>query len=140
VPAQEGDHKGSPPLCEKILLIYEKRSKVSCRGRGRRMSNKVKVTVLKTPTEAEILAADFAKEIVASISTKPCPQKEGQEYLVDGDWCQMPKGFCQHAWRVILPVVAIVAGGGRVPKEPALQNILSCPRGIKPTVFKIDRA
>ena len=103
------------------------------------MPNKVKITVLKTPTEEEILAEDFPKEVMESITTGPCPQKEGQEYLVDGDWCQMPKGFCEHAWRVILPVVTVVAGGGSVPKERALQNILSRPRGIKPTVFKIDQ-
>lgn len=104
------------------------------------MQNKVKITVLKTPTEEEILAEDYPDEIMKSLFTTRCYLPEKQEYWTESDYCSMPQGFCQHAWRVIFPVVlTMVSGGTRTSEEPALQNILSCPRGIKPTVFKIDR-
>lgn len=104
------------------------------------MPNNVKITVLKVPTEGEILAEDYPAEIKKSIFTGRCPVTEGREFSVDGDYCLMPEDFCQQAWRVIFPVVtALASGGSPFPNEPALQNILSCPRGIKPTVYRIER-
>jgi uncharacterized repeat protein (TIGR04076 family) len=103
------------------------------------MQNRVKITVLKTPTEEEMLAEDYPEEIMKSLFTQQCYLPEKQEYWTESDYCPMPQGFCQYAWRVIFPIVlTVVSGGSRTSKEPALQNILSCPRGIKPTVFKID--
>ncbi len=106
------------------------------------MPNKVNVTVLKIPTEEEILAEDYPEEIMNLIPTIQCPKftAEGQEFLVEeGVYAKMPENFCEYAWRVIYPfVLALVSGGSLGPKEQD-SDIVSCHRGIKPTVFKIER-
>ena len=105
------------------------------------MPNKVKVTVLKIPTEEEILAEDYPEEIMNLIPTIQCPKftTEGQEFLVEGAYAKMPENFCQLAWRTIYPfVLALVSGGSLGPEERDC-DIVGCHRGIKPTVFKIER-
>ncbi len=105
------------------------------------MSNKVKVTVLKVPTEKEILAEDYPEEIMNLIPTIQCPKfTEGQEFLVEGNYANMPENFCERAGTVIYPYVLALVSGGSLGSEKRDYDILGCPRGIKPTVFKIERS
>ena len=86
---------------------------------------------------------DFSKEFCREPVT-PCPVfTEGQEFIYDhsGDG-NKPTGFCEQAWNDIYPKGMTLAHKGTFlgwMKEDGI-SIVCCTDGIRPVVFKIERA
>ncbi len=102
-------------------------------------NRKCKITVIKCMFHEEL-----ANQYEPSASL--CPLfKEGQSYILDqnsmsGYWHLMGGTFCSEAWASISNYVDTILQGGTF-KTPSQENykIASCPNGIHPVIFKIER-
>jgi uncharacterized repeat protein (TIGR04076 family) len=98
---------------------------------------KCKITVLKTLL-LEDLAAEYGKKGIGK-----CPVLSiGQEFY--SSWAK-PDGFCDEAWKAIYHYVFALANGsdtffdGDWVEKPGMA-ICSCNDGLRPVIFKIERA
>ncbi|MGL4363444.1 MAG: TIGR04076 family protein [Cellulosilyticaceae bacterium] len=99
--------------------------------------NKVKITVLKTTLDKE-LVKEYGVEGLGA-----CPMlKEGQIFYAD---YAKPEGFCDEAWKAIYQYVFALAHGsaeqvfyyGDWIKKPGVA-ICSCNDGLRPVIFKLE--
>jgi len=98
---------------------------------------KCKITVLKT-----LFLEDLAEEY-GSKGLGKCPAHTvGQEFFAD---CAKPDGFCDEAWKAIYQYVFALSHGSQIfyygdwIDKPGVA-ICSCNDGIRPVIFKIERA
>ncbi len=104
----------------------------------RKPASRVKITVLKT-----LYHKDLVEEYV--LPEKPeayqsCYRFQvGDVFYVDG--FEMPEGFCPWAWADIHREVVAIRCNADVPisTEPGC-FIASCTDGLRPVVFKVERA
>lgn len=100
---------------------------------------KVKITVTKRFKPEDVLGKEM-KNPQGDVIV-PCEKfKEGQEFIMDNDSLNNPDGFCEWAWKDLLPYVSALATGG---------NFLSwfekgvaygaCTDGLRPVCFKLER-
>ncbi|MHA1354122.1 MAG: TIGR04076 family protein [Candidatus Heimdallarchaeota archaeon] len=98
---------------------------------------KVKITVVKNFQPEEVFGKKFyrpsGKEIVS------CGFQKDDEYFV-GEQGDKPEGFCHHAWYGIYKAVNFVRYGGSYDDWSG-EGIMygTCPDGIRPVIFKIER-
>ena len=98
-------------------------------------NRKCKITVIKCMFHEEL-----ANQYEADVSL--CPLfKEGQSFILDqnsmsGYWHLMGGTFCSEAWASISNYVDTVLQGGTFNTSC---KIASCPNGIHPVIFKIER-
>ena len=99
--------------------------------------NRVKITVLKTTLDKELIAEYGVEGLTA------CPMmKEGQVFFAD---YAKPKGLCDEAWKAIYQYVFALAHGtgddvfyyGDWIKTPGVA-ICSCNDGLRPVIFKLE--
>lgn len=99
--------------------------------------NKVKITVLKTTLDKELVAEYGAEGLTA------CPMmREGQVFFAD---YAKPEGLCDEAWKAIYQYVFALAHGagndmfyyGDWIKTPGVA-ICSCNDGLRPVIFKLE--
>jgi len=101
--------------------------------------NKVKITVLQTSVNRELVAKHVDGDRARTL--EPCNVlKEGQEFVTDviGG---MPAGFCAWAWGDLEKIlVAFMAGGdfGEWTHEGGTM-ILCCTDGERPVYFKLEK-
>ena len=100
---------------------------------------KVKITVVKKFTPKDVIGKDFIRESGEPIP--PCFLEEGAEYIVDEKLhIQMPEGFCPHAWYGIFKDFWMLKWGGGY-QDWTGENVAyaTCPDGIRPVCFKLER-
>lgn len=92
-----------------------------------------KITVLKVLCHPE-LAEEYGHQ------PEPCPVfQEGQVYTTRGIFGNdIPEGFCHMAWQSLVMPVNVLIGGGRVLGMDNI-HIVSCPDGLRPVIFKVER-
>ena len=99
--------------------------------------NKVKITVLKTTLDRELVAE------YGAIGLTACPMmKEGQVFYAD---YAKPEGLCDEAWKAIYQYVFALAHGagndvfyyGDWIRTPGVA-ICSCNDGLRPVIFKLE--
>lgn len=104
-------------------------------GHGR----KCRITVLKCMVNEE-LASLYGKDRC------PCARfHEGQQFILDqnsmsGYWHLMGGTFCAEAWASLSTYIDTILQGGTFD-TPDGENykIVSCPEGIHPVIFKVER-
>ena len=98
---------------------------------------KVKITVLKTTRDEELIAQYGAEGLTA------CPfHREGQVFYAD---YAKPEGLCDEAWKAIYQYVFALAHGageglfyfGDWIREKGVA-ICSCNDGLRPVIFKLE--
>ncbi|MGA3191401.1 MAG: TIGR04076 family protein [Candidatus Bathyarchaeia archaeon] len=98
-------------------------------------AGRVKITVLKRFDTKEV----FKVPPVKAKYSGPCPIfKEGQVFHIDD---RMPSGFCPYAWDVIFGGVVTLKSNGNFSDwydEPGVA-VVSCPDGLRPVIFKLER-
>ena len=101
------------------------------------MTNKVKIRVIKQFGPEDIIGEKFIRPSGKPITK--CFLNEGMEFEV-GETGDMPEGFCHHAWYGIYKDVEFLKYGGSVPDWTGENTLYgTCPDGIRPVIFKIDR-
>ncbi|MFC2077804.1 TIGR04076 family protein [Candidatus Bipolaricaulota bacterium] len=101
---------------------------------------KAKITVVRIAAYADLIEEHVDVERYPG-NAGPCPfWKLGQEFLLEGDWPEKPKGFCESAWSDIHTHVAMIMLGGNLPwlKSRGV-DIVCCNDGFRPVSFKIER-
>ena len=99
-------------------------------------AGRTKITVLRLFDTKEV----FEDPPVKAKYSGPCPVfKEGQVFYVDDS---MPSGFCPYAWDAIFPLIMTLRFGGNCfewYEEPGV-GVTCCPDGLRPVIFKLERA
>lgn len=99
---------------------------------------KVKITVLKTTLDKELVAEYGVEGLTACTAMKP-----GQVFYTD---FRKPDGFCDEAWKAIYQYVFALAHGadkeifynsGVWVKTPGVA-ICSCNDGLRPVILKLE--
>jgi uncharacterized repeat protein (TIGR04076 family) len=97
---------------------------------------KLKITVLKVFKPEEV----FKDPPIKTKEPYPCPvHKEGETILVEG--YDQPEGICGFAWNVIWPFAMMLLNNGDLNwyyEKPGIL-VASCPDGLRPVIFKIER-
>jgi uncharacterized repeat protein (TIGR04076 family) len=102
--------------------------------------SRVKITVLRRFSTEEV----FKESPVKAKYSGPCPVfKDGQEFVIDKEspLPSMPEGFCPYAWDSIFwGVIALRSNGDFLEwyEDPGV-GIWSCPDGLRPAIFKLER-
>ena len=99
--------------------------------------NKVKITVLKTTLDKELVQAYGALGLTACST-----HQAGQVFYAD---YAKPEGFCDEAWKAIYQYVFALAHGaagdvfyyGDWIRTPGVA-ICSCNDGLRPVIFKLE--
>ena len=104
-----------------------------------RPTSSVKITVLRRFSTEEV----FKEPPVKAKYSGPCPAfKDGQEFIIDGDKPPlMPEEFCPYAWDSIFWGVMALRSNGNFREfyeEPGVA-VWSCPDGLRPAIFKLQR-
>lgn len=103
----------------------------------KRIMKKVKITVLKTTLDKELV------DEYGAVGLSACPMmKQGQVFY--GDYAK-PDGFCDEAWKAIYQYVFALAHGseqtlfyyGDWIRKPGVA-ICSCNDGLRPVIFKLE--
>jgi uncharacterized repeat protein (TIGR04076 family) len=100
------------------------------------MSNKVKITVLETSVNQELVDRFATRPKTIS----PCTAlKAGQEFTTDE--VGMPAGFCPWAWNDIYKVVVAYFANGSFGMwgEDGDSMIACCTDGERPVYFKLEK-
>ena len=101
------------------------------------MEPKIKISVLKVFKPEEVFKDNPPMKMVNS---GPCPvNKEGETFMVEG--FDQPEGLCGHAWGAIWPYFMMLKNNGEFPsfyEEPGVCAI-TCPDGLRPVLFKVER-
>jgi uncharacterized repeat protein (TIGR04076 family) len=103
------------------------------------MSNKVKITVLKTSFNKEYVDLYVENDRKKTLGT--CEVfKEGQEFITDVV-IGMPQGFCPWAWDDIYKVLVAYFADGNFGMwtENGNTTIACCTDGTRPVFFKIEK-
>ena len=99
--------------------------------------SKVKITVVKQFGPEDVIGREFIRP-----NGKPivkCGIKEGLEFIVD-ETGNMPEGFCHHAWFGLYKNISVLRNGGGFPDWTGENMIYTtCPDGIRPVCFKLER-
>jgi uncharacterized repeat protein (TIGR04076 family) len=99
--------------------------------------SKVKITVVKQFGPKDVLGHDFIRTDGRPI--EKCGMTEGLEFIVN-DSMDMPDGFCHHAWYGLYKNISILFSGGGFPDWTGENMIYTtCPDGIRPVCFQIER-
>ena len=101
--------------------------------------SRVKITVLRCFSTEEV----FKDSPIKATYSGPCPAfKDGQEFIIDKTRNPVkPEGFCVYAWDSVLwGVMALRSGADFLAwyEEPGVA-IWSCPDGLRPVIFKLER-
>ncbi len=97
----------------------------------------IKITVVKKFTPRDVIGKDFIRADGRPIP--PCYLEEGTEFIVDESG-GMPDGFCHHAWYGLYKNIDILKCGGGFPDWTGENTIYtSCPDGIRPVCFRLER-
>lgn len=106
---------------------------------GALLMNQVKITVLKTTLDQELVLEYGAEGLGA------CPMmKTGQVFYAD---YAKPDGFCDEAWKAVYQYVFALAHGavehtlfyyGDWIRKPGVA-ICSCNDGLRPVIFKLEK-
>lgn len=96
---------------------------------------KFKITVVKRFEPKDVIGRDFflpsGKKIVK------CDLKEGESFIsIDGN---IPEGFCNAAWAAIYPSIKMFRFGGNYPAFEPGTAYTTCPDGIRPVSFKLEK-
>ncbi len=97
--------------------------------------DKCKITVLRR-THTEGIFQEYSAD-----KDEKCPLfKEGQEFIAD-DPSKMPEGFCAYAYTDISrDMVALMCGADYPWIKQENTAIVCCTDGLKPVIFKLERA
>ena len=92
-----------------------------------------KITILKCNFDQEIV-----DNYVGFENYGPCEYfKEGQVYYSEGPYGnEMPKGFCEEAWKAIHAYALVMSSGGTVFGQK--RCITCCNDGARPVVFMLE--
>jgi len=97
----------------------------------------LKISVLKRFDPGEV----FKDPPVKAKYSGPCTVfNDGQVFHIAEE--RMPEGFCPYAWDAIFPVVVTLKYNGNFSEwydEPGVA-VVCCNDGLRPVVFKIERA
>ncbi|MHA1728596.1 MAG: TIGR04076 family protein [Promethearchaeota archaeon] len=100
--------------------------------------NSIKITVIKKFSPVDIIGSEFIRPESGKPIT-PCYFQEGQEFNVS-EMGDMPQDFCHHVWYGIYKEVSILMNGGGYSDWTGKDTIYStCPDGIRPVIFKLER-
>ena len=98
---------------------------------------KIKITVLKVFQPEEVFKENPPMRM---LNPGPCSvNKEGESWIVEG--FNQPEGICGHAWGSIWPYFMMLKNGGEFPSfydEPGVAAI-TCPDGLRPVLFRVER-
>ena len=101
--------------------------------------NRVKITVLRRFSTDEVFKDPPVK---AKYSGRCSALKDGQEFIVTEEKSLvMPEGFCPFAWDSIFWAVMTLRSNGDFLEwyeDPGVA-IWSCPDGLQPVIFKLER-
>lgn len=97
-----------------------------------------RITVVKVFEPKDVIGEDFIRE-----SGEPIPKcgfvRENQVFMVD-EMFTVPKGFCPHAWYGIFKELWMLRNGNGYPDWTGKNTIFAtCPDGIRPVCFKIEK-
>ncbi len=98
----------------------------------------VKVKVLKCFNMNEV----FKDPPIKIRYNGPCDSfKDGQEFILGAEKTpSMPEGFCSFAWDTLFPWIMITRSGGDLEfYEDRGVAVISCPDGLRPVIFKLER-
>jgi uncharacterized repeat protein (TIGR04076 family) len=98
----------------------------------------VKVTVLRRFNMNEV----FKDPPIKIRYSGPCDAfEEGQEFILGAEkTLSMPEGFCSFAWDTLFPWIMITRSGGDIEfYEDRGVAVVSCPDGLRPVIFKLER-
>ena len=99
---------------------------------------RVKITVVKKFTPKDVIGRDYIRP-ESGKPIPPCHLQEGQEFLFT-ETGQMPQDFCPNAWYGIFNEVSLLTCGGSYPDWTGKDTIYAtCPDGIRPVIFRLDR-
>ena len=102
---------------------------------GTEKSSRTKITVLRGFDTAEV----FKEPPIKARYSGPCPlHKVGQIFSVDD---VRPDGFCPYAWDALFPTLMTLRFGGDFSEwyDDAGTAVISCPDGLRPVIFKLER-
>jgi uncharacterized repeat protein (TIGR04076 family) len=101
--------------------------------------HRIKITVVKRLSPKEVFG-EAPPEVPADLSPYCDRLNEGQEFIVEESGT-MPQGFCSWAWHDIYPALTGLRFGGNYPWVTKEGMIYSCcTDGVRPVIFKIERA
>ena len=97
-----------------------------------------RITVVKVFGPKDVIGEDFIRS-----SGEPIPKcsfmKENQEFLI-GEMLAQPEGFCPHAWYGIFKEIWMLRNGKGYPDWTGENTLFAtCPDGIRPVIFKIEK-
>ncbi len=98
----------------------------------------VKVTVLRCFKMEEV----FKDPPIKAKYSGPCDEfKEGQEFLIGTEKTpRMPEGFCTFAWDSLFWAIMLLRSDGDFEfYEDRGVAVWSCPDGLRPVIFKLER-
>ncbi|UCG37015.1 MAG: TIGR04076 family protein [Candidatus Bathyarchaeota archaeon] len=99
----------------------------------------VRITVLRKLASKEI----FGGKPPLGQTIEACPVfKVGQQFVVD-EGGEMPRGFCHWAWNDLYKVVTALRYGANWEtgaKEKGAPTVHCCTDGLRPVIFKLERA
>jgi len=98
----------------------------------------VKVTVIKCFNMNEV----FKDPPIKAKYSGPCDEfKVGQEYIFGAEKTpHMPEKFCSFAWDTLFPWIMLLRSHGDFEfYEDKGVMIASCPDGLRPAIFKVER-
>ncbi len=98
---------------------------------------KVKITVIKRFSPEDVFGKSMYEPNGEMIP--PCDiLKDGQEFLMDNENLFKPEGFCEWAWKDILPFITTLACGGNFKWYPKGVAYGACSDGMRPVCFKLE--
>ena len=96
---------------------------------------KFKITVVKKFSPEDVFGHEFL--LPSGKKVVKCDLEEGKEFVsID---CVMPDDFCTSAWAVIYPTIKMFRFGGSYPAFKPGTAYVTCPDGIRPVSFKVEK-
>lgn len=97
-----------------------------------------RITVVKVFEPKDVIGEEFIRD-----SGEPIPKcglvEENQVFMTD-ERLNFPQGFCPHAWFGIFKELWMLRMGCSYPDWTGKNTMFaSCPDGIRPVCFKIER-
>ncbi|MFW9962563.1 MAG: TIGR04076 family protein [Candidatus Sifarchaeia archaeon] len=99
------------------------------------MTNKLKITVMRTCTPEEIFGHEILRD---GKPIRACSYEAGEEFIMDNH-LDRPKDFCGQAWQDLYTTLMIYYYGGDFDYPEPGVTYQPCGDGIRPVIFKIEK-